>query len=478
MPMRVEAGRYAHYRKSSAAPVTSEQRKGYRGELSVLEALEADATLMPIVERDARLIEGIRIVGADDLTARDQALYQLLLDVAREQGIDRGLHQLPTDRVWTYLQGRETKEIVDRRPERLQDSLVRLTRTVVRYTWRDQYNRAYGVRSLLSSADVYEDMASGAAHMDYSIPDAVRYAIQSTSSYTHLSLSAFAAFRSRYSARLYQHLALRAGYDGPAGKVWNIPPIDLAKLLNYPVRKGLHYASFRKRCLTPAMEDIKEHVGAFKVCMKEEPGPGRGRPIVKLIFEITDVWRSLETYKAADVDVRLHPLEQAGRHPAEHVPSRLMQGRAVTLTGHRPEPLLAAWQDALDLAKSDRYAEIIPGRMRAYELGQMLQWQGLKAAYATWVYAVHAHGSIPKVLPKTAADATVIFSPPSASQYSERTHAPRFEPDELERLERMDLIAEITGQDYGEDDVEPPQSFFDDGPRSTGEVTETDEIPF
>ena len=90
MPMTVVAGRFAHYRKSNADPVPTEKRSNFRGELSVLAALQADAAKMPQVPRDVRLIEGMKIVGADDLTARDQALYQLLLEIARLRSIPAG----------------------------------------------------------------------------------------------------------------------------------------------------------------------------------------------------------------------------------------------------------------------------------------------------------------------------------------------------------------------------------------------------
>ena len=43
----------------------------------------------PRLEMPRILIETMRVVGPDDLTARDVALYKMLLAVARMQGIDR-----------------------------------------------------------------------------------------------------------------------------------------------------------------------------------------------------------------------------------------------------------------------------------------------------------------------------------------------------------------------------------------------------
>jgi hypothetical protein len=375
--------------------ILGKERKGYRGGslLAALAGTQAISVEGYEVERDARLVEGLKILGADKLTARDEALYQLMLAVAREQCVDSPFHRVDVGRVWEFLQSREEKETIDRRLDRLQDSLVRLTQTVVKYTHRDQYGKTYGAMSMVSAA-IHEDLQSGTAVLDYTLPDAVKYAVLTSFEYSWMELAAFAGFDSRYAPRLYQHLARRAGMTGGLGKEWKVSPLELAKLLNYSVEKGhLHYASFRRRCLEPAIRDIAREVKNFAVSLTETKGAGRGRPVVELVFVITDVAKPFHSYQAADVPAHLAPLAAAGRHPVESLPSRLFLGRAVTLTGHTAERLHRGWQDALDAAKADPQGEIVPG-LRGYEILQLVSWQDADRAFERWATAVNSHGSI------------------------------------------------------------------------------------
>ncbi len=406
MGMREVGGGYVWYQKSKGEKIRGKDLKGIRAK-NLLKQLAEKTSASPLVVKDVRLIEGISIIGADDLTARDQAIYEYMLLIARKNGMDRDFHQVDVNQIWDYLHTGEGSP--DRRLDRLQDSLVRLTRTIVRYTHRDQYNRTYGATSLVTG-EIHEDLSNGTAILDYTIPQAVRHAVLSATRYTWLEINAFAGFKSRYASRLYQRLAIGAGMDGPAGKRWEVTPVDLATILGYPIdpKKRLHYASFRRRCLEPAMSDIEREVGRFNVSMREVPGKGRGRPIKSICFEIGYIEKLFEELKAAHVPVHLADHQRTEeRHPTEHLPSRLALGRAVTLTGHRPDDLFEGWLKALDRAKADPSLECAPtleGSTLLYFLGD-----DTDGAFGMWATNAQRVGTIEVALPSKKPQPEVMF---------------------------------------------------------------------
>jgi hypothetical protein len=397
VPMEVR-GAVAYVARSTASPVLGKDRRGYRG-ASIVAAIGArDATIAGhFVERDTRLINGMESVGRDNLTARDQAIYELMLAVAREEGVERDFHQIDVRAIARFLRARRgsTKGGSDCRLDRLMESIDRLTGTIVRYRHRNRYGATYAPGPLIK-AEIHVDRATGRALLDYSLSDPVKHAIDTSRSYTWLELDAFAGFSNRYTARLYRHLALRAGYDGSLGKRWAIAPAELAGLLNYPLGTDgtLHMSSFERRCLIPAMADIHREVRGFSVSVQRTAKAHRGASDETLVFEIVRHEKPLHHHKAADVAGRLAPLAAAGRYPADHLPSRLLLGRAQTMTGHAAEKLLEGWHVALDRAKADPQTECIPG-LAGYVLLQTIRWQDADRAFAEWAKAVHRHGSIP-----------------------------------------------------------------------------------
>lgn len=397
MPMQVR-GAVAYVARSKAVPVLSKDRRGYRGgSISATIGSRDGIVAGHFVERDTRLIEGMSFVGPDRLTARDQAVYELLLAVAREQGVERDFHQVDVRAVRKFLRAREwsTKRSTDCRLDRIRESVDRLSGTIVRHRHQNRYGAAYAPGPLVK-AELHVDPECGKAIVDFSLADPVRHAIATSRSYTWLELDAFTGFTNRYTARLYRFLALRAGYDGSLGKRWEIAPIDLARLLNYPIdgRGALHLASFERRCVNPALADITREVRAFRVSCRRRPVAGRGASFDTIVFEIVRHPRPLHHHKAADVAARLAPLAAAGRYPADHLPSRLVLGRAETMTGHTAEKLHEGWQVALDRAKADPQAECIPD-LPGYVLLQTIRWRDADTAFAEWAEAVHRHGSIP-----------------------------------------------------------------------------------
>ena len=136
-------GTVAYVARSKAPPVLGKDRRGFRGG-GILPALGSRDAIIEghFVERDVRLIEGMEFIGPDRLTARDQALYQLMLAVAREKGIGKDFHQIDVRAIRKFLRARRwsTKRSADCRLDRVCESIDRLSGTVVRY----QIGRASG----------------------------------------------------------------------------------------------------------------------------------------------------------------------------------------------------------------------------------------------------------------------------------------------------------------------------------------------
>lgn len=383
MPLEIK-GPVAYVARSKSAPVLGKDRRGYRGGSIVKAISSRDAIIAGhFVERDVRLINGMSIVGEDRLTARDHAIYQLMLAVAREEGIERDFHRIDTRDVARFLSARQrsTKRGADFRLGRLRESVERLTNTTVRYRHRNRYGASYAPAALVK-AEIHEYPVAGHAILDFTIAEPVRHAVLTSRSYTWLELDAFAGFSSSYAAKLYPHLALRAGYDGSLGKRWEIAPAELARLAGFPVDRAgkLHLASFERRCLKPALADITRHVRGFRVTCQRQPRTGRGASGETIVFEIVVRTKPLHHHKAADVPAHLAPLAAAGRYAASQLPSRLVLGRAVAMTGHSAEELHQGWQDALDRAHAAPQAECIEG-LAGYVLLQTICWQNADNAF-------------------------------------------------------------------------------------------------
>lgn len=488
--MRVD-GQFVYYEKSKSR-VPGRHRKGFRGG-RLLSALSDRLAIRDghMSERDVRLIECMSIVGADELTARDEALYQLMLHLAREDGMEKGRHSVGVEEVWNFLESRVPDgRRLDRRLDRLHDSILRLTRTVVKYTHRDESHRTYGAMSLVT-ASIREDLSSGTASLEFILPEAVVEAVLAGVRYTWLEIEAFAGFQSRYAPRLYQRLALRAGMDGPAGKVWEVTPLELARLLNYPVDgDALHFASFERRCLKPALADVRREVRRFRATYEKVHGKGRGRPVEKLVFKVTPVTRRFAELKAADVGVEhadhtFHKSLRARSYPDTHLPSRLYLGKAVTLTGAAPEDILDRWLDALDLAESDPSEECAPGVL-AGSLMFPIEVGVADAGFERFVVAAYkadidwkrSRAAVKMPPPKARAAVPPPQPPPLRTQPSFRTPPPF-----LKQLAAAPAPAAVAIEAVEEEhdplddlDDDAPTSVFYDAPQPTGEVV--DDIPF
>ena len=132
-------------------------RKGYHaGDLLAAMTGAEESTPWPTVEKPKVLIESIRVVGPDDLTARDQAVYEFLLATARAKGMEKEKHTVPLKKVMEYLDVDSVERVVE--------SLDRIARTVVKYDLRDDEMRRRGWLHLIQ-AEVTEDLGTGKADL-------------------------------------------------------------------------------------------------------------------------------------------------------------------------------------------------------------------------------------------------------------------------------------------------------------------------
>lgn len=239
--------------------------------------MERQAVTMP---KPREMIEQVRVVGRDKLTSSDHALYEGLIAWAQDHDPKAETHDIPLEAITGYA-GIETTDA-------LVAAMHRLGMTHVKYDIRSEDWRRRGTLPLVV-AEVAENLKRGDGHVRFSIPEPVRRLMVAPKSYAMLEMTALPRFKSRYSSRLYQRLALRAGYSDRALGEWEIEPEALARSLGFAWTR---YADFRRNVLEPALEDIRREVRRFEVTCRTVHARGRvrGRPAVaKLRFELTPV---------------------------------------------------------------------------------------------------------------------------------------------------------------------------------------------
>ena len=328
----------------------------------LLEALKSNDEMdrqEPEVTKPRQMIETMRIVGDDNLTASDAAVYELLLTWARHCGLSLESHEIPFSVLKSYLEVPSARKRGENRTCRTDDlvaGLHRLSKTLVKYDVRDDEFRRRGTVPLVL-AEVRESLLDGAATVSYTIPPHIRRLMLESRSYGKLELRAFAHFRCRYTARLYQRLALRAGYDKELLKPWEIAPHKLAEDLGFKWSGRFRYADFRRFCLDPMRWDMEAHVRRFSVRVEEvlAEASGRGRrPIALLRFHIMPEAPKLQTLVAGPMTaeevrrVREDDLVLA----ASQIPSPGAIARTVQYLERRRTAvaLSDAWRAALDEA--------------------------------------------------------------------------------------------------------------------------------
>ena len=316
--------------------IRGRDRKGIRARDFLVQATCPEAKVMeasPEFDEPKTMLETMRIEGDDFLTAQDTAIYKYMLAHARNTDIEAEWHVVEMDALAKFL------DVDDRavRQSRIRESVRRIDRTRVTYDFRKETTRIDGYMPLLL-AQFEQDLLSGTASVRYSIPRPVRAAIIEAEAYAMLQLNVFPLFTCKYTGRLYPRMAYYSSRSGKAGERWEIEPAALAEALSYPLGDDgkLHFTSFMRRAVEPALADIAAHVETFTVTMADPiPGTGRGRPVEKLVFEISPTRTRIATTQAARLSPREMDVISRGDHAlAPHeLPSTLVVGRSVTRRG-------------------------------------------------------------------------------------------------------------------------------------------------
>lgn len=213
------------------------------------------ADVAPETPRPLELLEQVRIVGDDRLTADDHALHELLVDHAyrvTDQKMDRIEFSVPMSSALTFL-GEHARR------SGIKASLARLRGTTVTIGAAD--GRFYEDVQLLVPWTERDRTDGDEIHFILPRPIAVLMASQPR--YAYLELEPLSRMRSRYGVRLYRHLAATMRdrvYDPSSSNLheFTIPVGQLAEWLGYRPAEGkaLHVGQFRDRAVEPAVEDL------------------------------------------------------------------------------------------------------------------------------------------------------------------------------------------------------------------------------
>lgn len=347
----------------------------------------------PRAVRPREMIESMRVVGKDKLTARDHALYEGLVARAQAAGIEESSHTVPVADLLRYL---GTDEI-----GRLKDSFERLAGTTVTYSSNDGTREKCGWLHLLTEIHLdHHRRSPEKSTVTYTLPATVRQMLAEPSSYAKVELLAYPGFTCRYTPRLYPRLALRAGYSHEVAGFgmplkWEVEPKALAEEIGYPT-DPFRFANFERDCLGPVMDDIKGNVRRFTASYELKRGSGRGRPVEAVVFKFTKA-RSL----LAESQRRNLTPEQKARiaapdheHDASELPSDVAVAKASTMLRRDPDEISLGYRHALSRAKSDPSVALGHGVM-----GGDLLWArtnlGADSAFEIWANAQTPGKEIP-----------------------------------------------------------------------------------
>jgi hypothetical protein len=231
--------------------------RGCRGEdlSKALVSRKALSEIAPETPRPIEMLEHVRVVGDDRLTADDHALHELLVDHAYRvtgQKMDRLEFSMPMSSAMTFL-GEHARR------SGIKASLARLRSTTVTIGTAD--GRLYEEVQLLVPWTERDRDVSDDIH--FIIPRPIAALMASQPRYAYLELEPLSRMRSRYGVRLYRHLAAAMRdrvYDPSSSNLHEfvVPVGQLAEWLGYRPGEGkaLHVGQFRDRAVEPAIEDL------------------------------------------------------------------------------------------------------------------------------------------------------------------------------------------------------------------------------
>lgn len=390
------APRFSNFRtrleRRAVRPGTGASRVGVRGDLAALLDPKSERASDISVERAAVLIRTFRYADAADSTAptealgvKSSALYEFLMAHARGDLVGETEFTVPFSAAKAFLQVTPTA--------RLRQYMTDLTNTWVSYEFKEKDGVEPGRRTvqlLRCSEDVD---ASGERCIRYSLPDVVRQAILAAKGYTWLELAPFAKFSSKYAARLYPILALRAGMSFERPHPISVTPEDLADQLGWDYKPGeFKFANFEHRCLLPALADISLHVRRFQVTGYDRiEADTRGRPVTRILLTVSKASRPLSERQKAEVSPQQVAILKAlmirrGMDVEKDLPVTGMLARAATVLNIDVIETANRWANALDRARETPSLSVGQNFLfDGSELIAALEHRGVGHAFELWM---------------------------------------------------------------------------------------------
>jgi len=206
------------------------KRKGIRASnlMAAISSIEEMDRQRPQFSKPSILIESAEVVLENRASAKDMALYEALLAIAKDGGMENAHHSIKAEILMNFLQ---TDSV-----ERLIDALIRIASTMVKYDVRDlarrkRYTGAVPLIGFEVESDLPKEMKKqlkglidrGSSILHFKIPPVVREVFLQPKTYTYVNLYSISQFEYKYTNAIYQLLAVKAGYD----PVYNTKPLEI-----------------------------------------------------------------------------------------------------------------------------------------------------------------------------------------------------------------------------------------------------------
>lgn len=236
-----------------------------------------------------RQIDMVFKPGQRALSLRAQKLWHLLVKQAGASLADNVTHAMPLSELYQTGLGHMTL------PERI-DTLRELQSTLVEVTAPS--TKVKGRMRVITGPllDYVARDEDDRGDLEWSFSRVLRTVFANSHHWAVLSKRAVMAFDSRYSLRLYELLALRAGLDHKTAETFTLD--DLRARLGAPDGKLSLWADFRRFALEPAIAEVN-HLAGFHVGY-EALKHGRAVTSVRLLWEIKSAPERAATKRELD----------------------------------------------------------------------------------------------------------------------------------------------------------------------------------
>ena len=328
------------------------------------------------VEKPRFMIDIVSCDNAQLLTAKDHALYELLLAHARKEGMTKVWHEISLGLIKSFV----GVSSIDRLDEALQRILV----VKVKYDTNDEPRH---FRKLLN--EVFLIKKETGKFIRFSIPEATRDDVLDSKDYTWVDLKVFRSFKNKYSARLYQKLSLIAGYNCKFRGPWIVSMQQLAEFVGYAKKdEAFHNGTF-DRAIRKAIKELQDSdlEFSFSFARPKRSKMGKGRPLDGYTFVMSKKERSeLYAQKAAHLSGielnRIYDRKYCDLKKYEF-PKRLWIAQAVSYLNDDACTISDKWREDITAAHKNAYAII--GKMKGADLLDSIENNGLKLTFEKWV---------------------------------------------------------------------------------------------